>query len=160
MPINGGINRRGAACRSGMGRPAAASPKREVTVRNSEMGSVQPNACTQLTCSSIPQSAMQVFVVTALALLSHQGLGRHPGVSAADGGVGSSVAPFTGATVGHLLTSIRVVWPGRRPAFGSLCWRTVKRYDVLDDLDQPTRKAPGVLPGLACTPSRSPGSPA
>jgi hypothetical protein len=88
-----------------------------------------------------------VFVVTASALLSHR-----------DTWVVILAFPllvvvweaawlrFTGATVGHLFTSIRVVWPGRRPAFGSLCWRTVKRYAMFWMISgQPTRQAPGVL---------------
>lgn len=88
-----------------------------------------------------------VFVVTASALLSHR-----------DTWVVILAFPllvvlweaawlrFTGATLGHLLTSIRVVWPGRPPAFRSLCWRTVKRYSMFWMIAaQPSRVAPGVL---------------
>jgi hypothetical protein len=91
--------------------------------------------------------AYAVFVVTASALLSHR-----------DTWVVILAFPllvvlweaawlrFTGATVGHLLTGIRVVWPGRPPAYGSLCWRTVKRYAMFWMISgQPSREAPGVL---------------
>lgn len=52
----------------------------------------------------------------------------------------------TGGTVGHWFTSIGVVWPGRRPGFLRLCWRTVKRYALFWLIgNQPSNVAPGVL---------------
>lgn len=53
---------------------------------------------------------------------------------------------LTGATVGHWLTSIGLVWPRGRPGYLRLCWRTVKRYALFWlIIDQPSNVAPGVL---------------
>jgi hypothetical protein len=53
---------------------------------------------------------------------------------------------LTGATVGHWLTGIEVVWPRRPPSFGRLCWRTVKRYVLFWMFPtQPSTVAPGIL---------------
>jgi hypothetical protein len=53
---------------------------------------------------------------------------------------------LTGATVGHWLTSIGLVWPGGRPGFLRLCWRTVKRYALFWMIaGQPSNVAPGAL---------------
>jgi hypothetical protein len=53
---------------------------------------------------------------------------------------------LTGATVGHWLTSVGLVWPAGRPGFLPLCWRTVKRYALFWLIvGQPTNVAPGAL---------------
>lgn len=52
----------------------------------------------------------------------------------------------TGATVGHRLTGVGLVWPRGRPGFRSLCWRTVKRYLLFWMIPgQPSAVSPGAL---------------
>jgi hypothetical protein len=52
----------------------------------------------------------------------------------------------TGGTVGHWLTGVGLVWPRGRPGFGSLCWRTMKRYLLFWMIPgQPSAVSPGAL---------------